>query len=206
MKLLLWGAGAQGRVVHDLAGACGYTDIAFVDDCPAGDLVRNSPVFRPDDPRIPGYRHFIVSLGDNFARASRFAEALARGLRPAVLIHRSAIVSPSALIGQGTVVLPLAVLGADVVVGVNCILNTSCVVEHNSRICDHAHIAPGAIIGGDVTVESYAQAGMGACVLSRLQVGGKSLIGAGAVAVSNVPAGLVVTGIPARPRRENTQP
>jgi UDP-N-acetylbacillosamine N-acetyltransferase len=203
MKLLLWGAGAQGHVVHDLAGACGYTDIAFIDDCPSRDRVRNSPVYHPDDPCISGYRHFIISVGDNMARAARFSEALARGLEPAVLIHPSAVISQSAQIGPGTVILPLAVVGADVVVGIDCILNTACVVEHDSRICDHAHIAPGAIIGGDVLVESYAQAGMGACVLSRLQVGGRSLIGAGAVAVSNVPPGLVVTGVPARPRREN---
>ncbi len=205
MKLLLWGAGAQGRVVHDLAGACGYSDIGFIDDHPPAGLVRNSPVFLPGDHRIQGYRYFIVSMGDNAARAARFADALSLGLEPALLIHPSAVISPSAAIGRGSVVLPLVVVGADAAVGENCILNTSCVVEHDSRVGDHVHISPGAIVGGEVTVESYAQAGMGARVLSRLRVGGRSLLGAGAVAVSDVPPGFIVTGIPARPQRENSQ-
>jgi len=36
-----------------------------------------------------------------------------------------------------------------------------------------------------------------------LSVGQSALLGAGAVAIADVPAGLVVIGIPARPRREN---
>lgn len=203
MRLLLWGAGAQGRVVHDLAYACGYTDIAFIDDQPKALQVRNSPVFSPNDPRVTEYRHFAVAIGDNGLRASRFAEGLNRGLEAVTLIHPSAVISSSGKVGRGTVVLPLVVVGADVVVGDNCILNTACVIEHDSRIFDHVHISPGAIIGGEVDVESYAHAGMGTRVLSRLRVGGRSLLGAGAVAVGDVPPGLIVTGIPARPHREN---
>jgi acetyltransferase-like isoleucine patch superfamily enzyme len=76
------------------------------------------------------------------------------------------------------------------------------VVEHDSRVSNHVHISPGAILGGEVTVEAYAQVGMGAMVLSRLDVGGGAVVGAGAVAVKNVAAGWIVTGIPAQPRRE----
>jgi sugar O-acyltransferase (sialic acid O-acetyltransferase NeuD family) len=202
MKLLLWGAGAHGRVIHDLALACGYTDIAFVDDRPSCNQVCGSPVLPPDDPRAGSYQKFIVCLGDNRIRALRFEEARSRGLEPALLVHPSAVVSRSAFIERGSMVLPLVVVGAAVVIGENCILNTACVVEHNSRVNDHSHIGPGAIIGGDVVVESFAQAGMGARVLSRLKLGRSSVLGAGAVAVGDVAAGWIATGIPARPQRE----
>jgi sugar O-acyltransferase (sialic acid O-acetyltransferase NeuD family) len=204
MKVLLWGAGAHGRVIHDLAGACGYSDIAFVDDLPyaAGVCVCGSPVLSPDDARIGDYQHFIVSLGDNRLRARCFEVALERGLEPAVLIHPSAVISRSATVGRGTMVLPLVSVGAGAIIGENCILNTACVIEHDSRVSHHAHISMGAILGGEVTVEAHAQVGMGAMVLSRLRVGGGAILGAGAVAVKDVAAGWIVTGLPARPWRE----
>jgi sugar O-acyltransferase (sialic acid O-acetyltransferase NeuD family) len=201
-KLLLWGAGAHGRVIHDLAGACGYREVAFVDDCPAAELVCGSPVLRPDDERMRGYTHFIVALGDNRVRARCFEAALRRGLEAAVLIHPSAVISVSAVIGFGTMVLPLVVVGGGVSIGENCILNTACVVEHDSKVCDHVHISPGVIIGGEVTVETLAHAGMGARVLSRLRVGREAILGAGAVVTKDVDTAWVVAGVPAKPLRE----
>ena len=204
MRVLLWGAGAHGRVIHDLAGACGYNDIAFVDDQPPVDRVCGSAVLSPDDGRIGDYRHFIVAVGDSRVRARCFERALERGLEPALLIHPSAVISRSAVLGRGTMVLPLVVVGASATIGENCILNTACVIEHDSRVSNHVHISPGAILGGEVTVEAYAQVGMGAMVLSRRGVGSGSILGAGAVAIKDVAAGWIVTGIPAQPRREIT--
>ena len=202
MKVLLWGAGAHGRVIHDLAGACGYSHIAFIDDQPPAERVCGCPVLLPGDHRIGDYRHFVVSVGDNRLRARLFEAGLARGLEPAVLIHPSAVISRSAILRRGTIVLPLVAVGSGVAIGENCILNTACVVEHDSRLSNHVHISPGAIIGGEVTVEAFAHVGMGARVLSRLGVGSGAILGAGAVAVKDVAAGWIVTGIPAQPRRE----
>ena len=98
--------------------------------------------------RIRAYRHFIVSVGDNRVRARCFEEALARGLEPAILIHPSAVISRSAVLGRGTVVLPLVAVGAGVSIGEDCILNTACVVEHDSRVSNHVHISLGAILAG----------------------------------------------------------
>jgi len=201
-KLLLWGAGAHGRVIHDLALACGYRDIAFVDDSPAAESVCGSPLLRPDDARVRKYTHFIVAMGDNRVRARCFEAGLRRGLTAALLLHPSAVVSSSAVIGFGTMVLPLAAVGGGVSIGENCILNTACVVEHDSQVCDHVHISPGAIIGGEVTMETFAHAGMGARVLSRLRIGSGSVLGAGAVVTKDVDAAWVVAGIPAKPLRE----
>ncbi len=202
-KLLLWGAGAHGRVIHDLAGACGYNDIAFVDERLTADRVCGSLVLSPEDDRVRDYQHFIASVGDNRIRARCFEAALSRRLEPVLLIHPSAVVSRSAVIGLGTMVLPLVVVGAGVSIGENCILNSGCVVEHDSRLYDHVHVSPGAVLGGEVTLERFAHVGMGAVVLSRLRVGSESILGAGAVAIRNVAPGWIVAGIPAQPLREN---
>lgn len=204
-KLLLWGAGAHGRVILDLAKACGYREVAFADDRPAAEAVCGSPVLRADDERMREYKHFIIAIGDNRERARCFESALRRGLEAAVLIHPSAVISPSAVIGLGTMVLPLVVVGGGVSIGENCILNTACVVDHDSEVRDHVHISPGAIIGGEVTVETFAHAGMGALVLSRLRIGREAVLGAGAVVIKDVDAGWVTVGVPARPLREVAQ-
>lgn len=204
MTLLLWGAGAHGRVVHDLASACGFSKFVFVDEQSAGNYVRNCPVLSPDDPRVEECRQFIVAVGDNTARARCFDLARLRGLEAAVLIHPSAVVSPTAAIGRGTIVMPLVTVGVDVSIGSNCILNSGCVVEHDSRIGDHVHVSPRAVLGGGVVLESFSQAGIGSTVLPRVQVGAGSLLGAGAVAIRDVAPGWIVKGTPARPLRENT--
>jgi len=202
MKLLLWGAGAHGRVIHDLARACGYTDIVFVDDNPTTGEVCGSTVFPAGDLHLQNYQQFIICLGDNYSRARRFEEARSRGLEPALLIHPSAVISASSEIGAGTMVLPLVVVGGGVSIGMNCILNTGCIVEHDSKVDDHVHIGPGALIGGDVPLGSYVTVGMKAAVLSRVKIGRGSVLGAGAVAIADVEQGWVVAGVPARPLRE----
>src|ERR1700733_14277703 len=120
MKILLWGAGAHGRVIWDLARACGYEDIAFVDDAAAADRVLGRPVLSPGDARVREYQRFIVCVGDNLARARCFAGGLSRGLEPAVLIHPSSVVSRWSVVGRGTVVLPLVSVGAGAAIGENC--------------------------------------------------------------------------------------
>jgi sugar O-acyltransferase (sialic acid O-acetyltransferase NeuD family) len=202
MKLLLWGAGAHGRVIHDLARACGYTDIIFADDNPTIGEVCGSTVLPTGDLHLQNYQQFIICLGDNYIRARRFEEARSRGLEPVLLIHPSAVISASSKIGAGAMVLPLVVVGGGVSIGVNCILNTGCIVEHDSKVEDHVHIGPGAVIGGDVPVGSYVTVGMKAAVLSRVKVGRGSVVGAGAVAIADVAQGWVVAGVPARPLRE----
>ena len=111
-KLLLWGAGAHGRVIHDLAWACGYRDLAFVDDGTAGESVCGRRCCGPTMSALLDYTHFVVSLGDNRRGLAVLKQRSRRGLEAVVLIHPSAVISPSAGIGLGTMVLPLVVVGA----------------------------------------------------------------------------------------------
>ena len=52
----------------------------------------------------------------------------------------------------------------------NVIVNTGAQIDHHCCIEDHAHIAPGAILCGDVTVEAGAMVGAGAVVLPGSKV------------------------------------
>lgn len=201
-NLVLWGAGGHGKVVLDVARSAGtFQSVVFIDD----DALRAGLEFcgcrvlggAESLRQIAGYE-FAIAIGDNLARARRYHLAEEAGLTAAVLIHRSATVSPDALIGAGTVVMPGSVVNPGSRIGRNCIINTGAVVEHDCAIGDHVHISPRVAMGGCVTVESYAHVGIGAVLLPAATVGESAVVGAGAVVLKDAPAGCTVVGVPAK--------
>lgn len=77
-------------------------------------------------------------------------------------------------------------------------MNTAAVVEHDCRIGDHVHLSPGLLLGGGVTVHSFAHVGIGAIALPGTEIGEGAIVGAGAVVLDSVPPHTTVVGIPAR--------
>jgi len=201
--LILWGAGGHAAVVLEIAEAMGCFDpVALVDDgqpdCSslAAPLLGSSRVLL--NMSDGGNSEFLVSIGDNQARARCFEAGLRAGRSPATLIHPSAIVSPSAVIGAGTVVMARAVINARAVIGRSCIVNTGAVVEHDCLVADHVHIGPGVLLGGGVQIQPYVFMGLGAIALPGAAIGDSAIIGAGSVVLDVVPALATAVGIPAR--------
>ena len=65
-------------------------------------------------------------------------------------------------------------------------------------IGDHAHIAPGVHLGGDVTIGEGTLIGIGAVVMPQRRVGAWCTVGAGAVVTRDLPDQVVAIGAPAR--------
>ena len=86
-----------------------------------------------------------------------------------------------------------------VVIGRHVVLNTGCIVDHESMIGTAAHICPGVRIAGRVTVEPGAFIGIGATVLQCLRIGCEAVVGGGAVVIQDVEPMTTVVGVPARP-------
>jgi sugar O-acyltransferase (sialic acid O-acetyltransferase NeuD family) len=140
----------------------------------------------------------VVAVGANDARW-RLHNAVPPELRARPLVAATATIAEDATLGAGTVVLHHAHVGPASTVGQATIINTSAVVEHDCTIGDAVHVAPGAIVLGDVTVGNGTVVGSRACVLPGIRVGADVTIGAGAVVTENVPDGVTVVGVPARP-------
>jgi sugar O-acyltransferase (sialic acid O-acetyltransferase NeuD family) len=190
---VIWGCGGHARVVHDVARAMNVFDqTAFHDDDPATATLSVSQLSQA------GFEEFIIAIGANSTRASRFDEALRAGLRPAVCVHPTAWVSPDASIGVGTVIMARAVVQSNARVGKNCIINTGAIVEHDCTIGDHTHLSPSATLGGAVIVGEYVHMGIGAIALPGSCIGDRAVIGAGAVVLREIPADVTAVGVPAR--------
>ncbi len=204
MKIGIVGAGGHGRVVLDLIlentgmEAAGFFDQRTGGEGPYGwpilgdesSLVENWPVFQLDG--------VIVAIGDNRARRRIFEKLLAAGIPLVSLIYHRAQVSRFARIGAGTVICAGAVVGPGAVIGDNCIINTGASVDHDCRVQDHAHLCPGAVLAGTVTVGEEAMLGTGTVVIPGITIGKRTITGAGSVIIRDLPDNLVVAGVPAR--------
>lgn len=208
-EAVFWGATGQARVLRECLEHRGIKLTALFDDTRG--LV--SPF--PDVPLYEGrdgFEQWLATAGDPAAigclvaiggehgaprvRIQRLLRS--RGLAPLTVIHPTAFVASNATLGEGCQILPHAVVAVDCHLGLSCIVNSSASVDHEGRLADGVHLAPGARLAGCVSVERFAMVGTGAVVLPRVRIGEGAVIGAGAVVLRDVAPWTVVAGNPAR--------
>jgi len=73
------------------------------------------------------------------------------------------------------------------------------VLTHDDELADFVTVCAGVALAGAVRVGQAAYLGAGSLVRERCTVGAGAVLGLGAVAVRDVPAGQVWVGNPARP-------
>lgn len=141
----------------------------------------------------------IVAIGENRIRRKLQSSLEQRGWPIATVISGTAWCSPSASIEPGTVLMPLSAVGAEARVGRGGIINTSASIDHDCLLSDFVHIAPGSHLAGNVTVANEVFCGVGVSVIPERTIGARTIVGAGAVVVSDIPNDSVWVGCPARP-------
>ena len=202
-SLLILGAGGHGKVVADAALASGlWSSLRFLDDrYQQLGHVLDCPVIGPVSALyavITADMDLVVALGNAAQRLEFLVAARARGIRLGTVVHPAAVISRYATLGEGTVVLATAVVNASTSIGMGCIINTGAVIEHDCRLDDGVHACPQVGVAGNVSVGKRTWLGIGCVVREGLEVGADVTVGAGAVVVNDVPAGLTVVGVPAR--------
>jgi sugar O-acyltransferase (sialic acid O-acetyltransferase NeuD family) len=202
MRVVILGAGGHAQVIADVLWRMGdagqdILPIAYLDDNVAlhGQTFLDVPVLGSINGLTEiDYEAVIVAIGGNRTRQKLFLGLQAQGVRFAIARHPTAVIAPDVAIGPGTMICANVVVNTGSIIGQNAILNTACTIDHHNRIGDHAHIAPGAHLGGDVQVGEGTLVGIGAVVLPQRHLGDWSIVGGGAVVVKDVAASTTAVG------------
>jgi len=142
---------------------------------------------------------FFISIGNNSIRKNIYNNLAIRNLLPVNVIHPSALIDYSAdLATHGIMIAPNVTINALAKIGIGAICNTYSVIEHECLIGDFAHIAPGAVLCGNVHVGENSFVGAKSVVREGIRIGKNAIVGAGSVVVKDVPDNAKVVGNPAR--------
>ena len=95
------------------------------------------------------------------------------------IISKYSYISDFSSIGEGTCIGHHVAVNAGVDVGKYCILNTKCLIEHDSTIGEFCHISTGAIVNGNVNIGSESFVGSGTIIREGVKIPPRTIIGAG---------------------------
>lgn len=117
---------------------------------------------------------------------------LAMGYQFATVVADSAQVSAYARLEPGVQVFSQALIQTGAVIGAHSIINSGALVEHDCLIGGYNHIAPRAVVCGQVTTAHNVYIGAGAVVLQNRVIGRGCILGAGAQLAVDLPDDMIL--------------
>jgi sugar O-acyltransferase (sialic acid O-acetyltransferase NeuD family) len=145
--------------------------------------------------------NFFITFGqgkNNTFRKQTYSKLKSLNLKLPVIKSPLSHVSKHSAIGEGTIVMHWAIVNAGAKVGVNCILNTQSLIEHDVEIGDHCHISTKVTLNGTVKLGSSVFAGSSCVIADGLSICENVTIGAGSTVIKSIVEEGVYVGCPAK--------
>ena len=206
MRSIIIGAGTYGEVYFTYLQEAGVNIVGFLDDDPRfeGKKVCGVPVLGPitmlDSLKsTDGIEAVYCPLGNNKLRVKFLTRARELGYETPNYIHPSVLISPNVTIGKGvyillgTTIMPYAIIKDYVMISMGVHL------AHHSILEEGTFLSTGCNYGASIHAHSCAYCGIGSTIMTGIHhLGEDWLVGAGAVAIKDVPANAIVAGVPAK--------
>ena len=177
--------------------------LGFIDDNPAshGKTLCDLPVLGGMDWLAkngkPGLKA-LCAVGGTRTRKLLVEKVRALGLGFCTVIHPNVRMSRWVEVGEGSIITAGNILTTQIKIGAHALLNLDCTVGHDSILGPFCTVNPGCQISGNVTFGEGVEFGTGAVIIQGKSVGDWSVIGAGAVVTSDIPAHVTAVGVPAK--------
>jgi sugar O-acyltransferase (sialic acid O-acetyltransferase NeuD family) len=191
-RVYLYGAGGHAKVIIDILESNHIVVPEIFDDNPDIHTFMGIPVSHADI-----HSPLIISIGNNAVR-KKIAEKLGNIPFSPVLLAQSVTVSDRVSIEEGTVVMQGAIIQSSTIIGKHVIINTRASIDHDCLIRDYVHIAPGAILCGNIEIGEGSFIGAGSIIKQGVKIGKWAVIGAGSVVVRDIPDGVTAFGNPCK--------
>ena len=189
-KVFLFGYSGHAYIIIESFIAAGFSIAGYFDYHEASSNPYKIPYFgyegNVDVTAIVKNNFVFPSVGDNAVRAKLVSFFEELKLQQCILIDPSANVSSTSKINVSTYIGKNACVNAQSFIGKGVIVNTSAVVEHECFVKDFCHIAPGAVICGNVMVEELTFIGANSTVINNISISREVILGGGSVTVKSI--------------------
>jgi UDP-perosamine 4-acetyltransferase len=207
-SILVLGGGGHSKVLIDSLRFIDDIEIKGILDVNSalrGKYILGVPVMGGEDEVLTKYPPDTVKLvngigstGSTDMRKNIFHKFKTEGYHFLSVIHPTAYIGEDVVLGEGVQLMAGSIVQPSCRIGDNVIINTRASVDHDSHINHHAHIAPGAICCGNVTIGTGTHVGCGAVIREGIRINENCIIAAGAVVIHNIINRCKVAGVPAK--------
>jgi sugar O-acyltransferase (sialic acid O-acetyltransferase NeuD family) len=205
--LIIWGAKGHSIVLNDILSS-EFKLLSLIDN----NLNQISPILDiPVYYKKEGFKNwlksynkpinnlnFIIAIGGTrgFERIELHNYLKDIGVNPINAIHNNACIASSVSKLVGAHILANSTISSNVQIGTSVIVNTASSIDHECIISDGVHIAPGAILTGNIFIGKYSFVGAGTTILPNIRIGENVIIGAGSLVTKDIPSNVMGYGSP----------
>lgn len=115
------------------------------------------------------------------------------------LIDPKVQMSQTIVLGEGNIICAGNILTVNIRIEDFVIINLSCTIGHDTILRSFVTVCPGVNISGCTEMKSGTELGTGSKIIQGKMIGERTIIGAGAVVVNNIPPDCTAMGVPAKP-------
>lgn len=206
--LIIFGASGLGREVAwtvERINRVSHTWnlLGFMDD--AEDIqsteINGYPVLgKTEDADKYSDAYFVVAVGSSRTRERIVTnlKAVNPDIKFGTVIDPSAEKSAFVAIGEGTIICAHTILTVNIEIGSHVIINLDCTIGHDAKLKDYVTLYPSVNVSGITDIGCAVELGTGTQIIQGKSVGDYSIIGAGAVVVTDIPERCTAVGSPAK--------
>jgi sugar O-acyltransferase (sialic acid O-acetyltransferase NeuD family) len=196
--LILIGRGGFGREVSAWIKARNlpYRIEGFLDDTQRGPEVLG-PIQGHSPVAAEKVLH-LVCLGDGRPRQQLRTKLEARGAHFATLVFPEVTSASTLSCSKNSIFMGACSISHNVSMGNDVLVQGFAIIGHDVEVGDGCTISNHAFVGGNARLEPFCTIHPHAVVLPNVVVGKGAVVGAGTVAIKNVPPGATVFGVPAK--------